>query len=1105
MKKRVKMEQITIEDINLTTGEREEIKLGNNVMLRLYSNYKNIKITRNTKLDNIKKIMLPSDKDEAMKMLNEGIEIDNKKYFPLVTSPSFMKKEDGDTKRKLSYLFIAEEDLEFRKIFMDICSLGKVTGLLEQEEEISINKDVVARLASQLSSSLEVNYMLRVLILPEVTYTTVENYYAIENKKLVPTKPLEVEHTFADGCGFMTPEIADEIGKQLGIDYKVDFAGLRWLMATKGLVVRCDFKKYFREMYKKTDINTDYFKIENEKILVKDCFNNWIDIDSVDLVLSETQTKWSKLYKKENEIIDINQVLANELKKSKYDKYRNTLSKMYITKVNKKEVPTLAKTNYQLIQNLLLTEKSLYELQERSLNIYNDLSTCTDVNKLRLFLGDIAREEEDELSASTKVHRLLQLDEENAAKLRMTRSTIRNNIKKKFYEIAGGEFLVESFGYLTATTCPITTLDWIMTRDLEKCNRGLKAKEFYINNEENREFVISRNPISVFSEIQKISTATNGLIEKYLPNLTKELIIYTQKDNTAMLMSGMDFDLDAVFLTWNKIILDSVVALKDNRNYINLQDSKGGVKHKFTMSQMFEDSIDGSGNLIGAIANKSSLLCNLAQSINHLTINSEGKFETTTWIKEYKKYQDLPAQKEILQKIEKTKSSIKKLEKELEDLDKKTNKDTFDKNKVKNKEKSIEQYKNINKKRYKDMRDNFTEKVWKKNQVETKVELKKGLYYDLQKEIEETKKKLMQKQYHSLAELNYQVTELSMLAIDQPKNLKPIDVKEEMEEVNKKLAELGSSKGRFMYYSRWSKNKENKQLLDYNRCADYCTALDINAKYIYNKFIKPLKEIDGNDTISTFRKLFKNKCMQLDECDKEIAKLYNQYTKAREIVREKYPKFEGKVENHKNKALLNTALNKVDLIISEKALEIEKKYTKEEIINSLIKNKYLIELDKKNNKKQKVCSSRFIINFCWNTVETLLREEEHPITIFKISNTGDFEWMDKKYEKKECKLDKEGKIQMNAIKQLQQKFYKEIRLKLDSNFKDIDKLTEVVVNSMIIVTRDGEVVGSIYQNNNTILKDGRDLLDLEQVALKVKEAEVVGKNKNTLRLMLEIC
>ena len=1082
MVKRVKMNQITIEEVNLMNEGIDEIKLGNNLLIRLYADYKGIKITRKTKIDNIKKIMLPSKKEEALKMLNEGIEINNKKYFPLMTSPSFMKKEDEDTKRKLSYLFIVEEDLEFRDVFMDICSLGKVPKLYNQE--LSINKDIVARLALQLSSSLEVNYMPRVLILPETSYTTVENYYVIESKKLIPKDNLEAEHTFSDGCGFMTPAMADRIGQELGIDYRVDFAGLRWLMATKGLIVRCDFKKYFKEMYEQTDINTNYFKVENGKILVKDCFNHWIDIDSVDLILNETQTKWSKLYKQDGKEVDINKVLRDELKKDKYDKYRNTLSKMYITKVNKREVPTIAKTNYQLLQNLLLTVEDMSKLQRKSLRIYNDLLECKDVNKLRLFLGDIARTDEDELSASTKVHRLLQLDEDDAIKLKMTRSTIKNNIKKKFYEVASGEFFVESFGYLTAMTCPITTLDWIMTRDLEKCNRGLKAKEFYIADESDREFVLSRNPVSVFSEIQKIKTVNNNLIEKYMPNLTKELIIYNQKDNAAMLMSGMDFDLDMVFVTWNKTILNSVVPLlKDSegirRNYINLQDSKGGVKHNFTLEQLFEDTVDGSGNLIGAIANKSSLLCNLAQSLDYLKI-VDGKKVITNRKKEYKIFEELDGNKELVAAIKEKQDRVKELKNKIKELEKVGKSSIIEENKIKGMDEYI-------KAKYKSLFKKFNA-YWKSKEVKTEVEFKEGKFLSIRELTQIKQKQIMCKQFHELAELNYQITELSMLAIDQPKNLKPIDVKKEMEEVNNKLKELGNKKGRFMFYARWSKNKDNKNIVDFDATHKYNTALDIKSSYVYKNYIKECNMSKGNDTITLFRKLFKDKCVSLDECNQSIFTLYNKYVEARDIAK-----------NNKDytKKARRLEFNRIDLIASIEMQKLEQIYSKEEIINALIKNELMIE-----DKRQKVCSSRFIINTCWNSIEALLREENHDITIFKLKDGGEYEWLEKNYEKLECKLDKEGKIQLDMMQQIEDKFSIEVRICLDEDFGEVDKLDQVILsvneNQIDIITEDGERVGNIYTNNKTTLKNGRDLINMNKEKVRFKDCKVVGKAGKTL-------
>ena len=72
---------------------------------------------------------------------------------------------------------------------------------------------------------------LKKAILPEMTYTYIANYLQfaekedgdidLENLRLEEHKNLEVEHNFADGCGFMSPSLAEEIQKQLHKDYSM--------------------------------------------------------------------------------------------------------------------------------------------------------------------------------------------------------------------------------------------------------------------------------------------------------------------------------------------------------------------------------------------------------------------------------------------------------------------------------------------------------------------------------------------------------------------------------------------------------------------------------------------------------------------------------------------------------------------------------------------------------------------------------------------------------------------------------------------------------------------------------------------------------------------
>ncbi len=61
-----------------------------------------------------------------------------------------------------------------------------------------------------------------------------------------------------------------------------------------------------------------------------------------------------------------------------------------------------------------------------------------DIDAIRIMLGDVARENEEQvLSASTKLHKLLQLDE-NMKHTQYSYKTIGNLINKKVNNLAGG-------------------------------------------------------------------------------------------------------------------------------------------------------------------------------------------------------------------------------------------------------------------------------------------------------------------------------------------------------------------------------------------------------------------------------------------------------------------------------------------------------------------------------------------------------------------------------------------------------------------------------------------------------------------------------------------
>lgn len=292
--KLLKIREITV------TKEAKEISLGENDLFRIYAIWKNIKLNNAELIENIIKVQLPSNIEEAKKVLLNGLEYNGKTYISLLTTPSLMKHQDTQLDYKCEYFFVVEEEKAFIDVLEDVASLGKIKD--KYNTQLCINKDIVSRLGL-LASTGDSVYIpnLKKAILPEMTYTYIANYLQfaekedgnidLENLKLEEHKNLEVEHNFADGCGFMSPCLAEEIKKQLHKDYPIDFAVIRELgTATKGLIVKFNWKEYLKQEH------------GLHKLIVKDFWGQDIDLFKVDMVLNASQVKWAKWFNGAEEI-----------------------------------------------------------------------------------------------------------------------------------------------------------------------------------------------------------------------------------------------------------------------------------------------------------------------------------------------------------------------------------------------------------------------------------------------------------------------------------------------------------------------------------------------------------------------------------------------------------------------------------------------------------------------------------------------------------------------------------------------------------------------------------------------------------------------------------
>lgn len=1026
------MKQYVIREISVK-GESENIKIGENDILRIYEIWRGK--TLEEQIEDIIKINLPLDDDEAMEILKNGKIIDGVKYVALATTVGMMKHEDSN-EYSCEYFFINKEQEAFIEVFEDVVSLGKIKE--KYNTELCINKDIISRLSLAFSTGERVHIPnLKIAILPEMTYTYVNNYLQfaenkegqidLNNLRLEKKYNEEVKHIAFDGSGFITPNTIDYIQKELNekyklnIDYPLSWIGIREIgLASKGLLVRFDFKQYLREEH---GLN---------ELWVKDMWGENINLFDVDVIMNESQVKWGKWFLNQNEI--------EELKKiDKYKAYHKLFQGFNITKYNKKEANRYTEANYQILSNLALTPRKLDILSKESENIYERVIN-RDVDAIRIMLGDIAREDQDELSASTRVHQLLQLDEK-MIRLQSMYKVVGNLVNKKVNNLAGGGLYLKG-NYKTVIKDAISYMDSIVEQKYvngklvgRMSSKGLQDGQNYVPGETGKR-VLARCPLNSATEIIKTELVSNRLYDKYFGDLSNDICFYPLTDFMAR-QSGEDEDLDISFVIDEDIIYNSVIDdIDENGVTWYFRNQFDGVKphiSKFTKDEMYKNILEVRGNKIGRLSNKGSAISNLIQELPYFD----------------KEWDDYFSYSQIRSQTEKLLEGLysNKVEKRIE------LKKRMEKWSIKNKE-EIKNNKVLN---YTDINDEEIIDFIKSNFQKYKI-------------------------------YSYFTLYLQMVAIDSVKtNIKV--TKEQLKVLNEKIK--GMKKPLYIYYSKY---KKEDKTVKYEDVKWSNTLLNNYAQRIIGNYGSKARSIHekeyNNDRL--FYVLTKDNDATLNEkLLLELTDLNNKYNSLRDEVDE--------CEEIKNiKVKLSTATENKILDLKEELIELKtKKYNEIDVEIAeeykTIKEKYdykeiLIALNEvKSNRGNKV-SSRFIIEFCFEElVNHLLKINHGGGTWYKLDQKGDVRYLYENYIKENCSFSDVNLSEKELIKK-KEKLGQILEIR-------VGKLTHNTLTDMITIEDDkisneeGELLGCTFKK-----------VDIESGTYKVDQYDYKTKSNNEYEL-----
>ncbi|CEK33562.1 hypothetical protein UMC2_08121 [[Clostridium] sordellii] len=1120
------MEQIKIREVYQKKGKFElktdvnvdgTITLGRSMFLDIFEIYMKDKLNKEDykigeQINEIIKVHLPSEGKEAKDILNKGIEFNNKHYLYLVTSAGLMKKSDMELKTECECFFIEDTYKDFRSIFERVISLDKLEKL-KDKKPIAINKDILSRISLSLSSGDKV-YLpdMKVCVLPEMEYEFFNNYLQLPSKKeknkngkkidvldiekitaayesgdknsilekftIEDQKEDPITHVALDGAGFISPEYMEIVKEQLNdkykakIDYDLSWVGIRTSMATKGLLIKFDFKKYLKEEH----------GLEN--LIVKDFWDNEVDLMKMDCIMNASQCKFAKLYDSYEEY----KGLVESLGRGILGEYgiKEIFESLYIIKYNKKQAKHSTEINYQILSNIAISPNELDKIADEHEQVFKNalIETDNDISAAarRLILGDVVDEDKDELSASTKAHKILQHDD-SMNELASTFNIVKNLVNKKVNTLAGGSIALEG-NYKTIMKDPISYIDSLVTLKDNPENylykkvknedgieeeklKGIKGKISKNGLQPNTNYcpgelgnrTLCRCPLATATEVIATKFVKNKMLDKYFGDLANDILFYAF-DDTMMRQSGADEDLDITISLSSPIIYNSVIEDIDENGvkWVFRNSIDGGTDEQiYNNENLYKAIVAGRGNKIGQISNISAILSGVRMQKQLPDL----KLKSGELISEF----DL--RKRINDKYNKLHQAIE-ADKTLDEIDKANELKKLNENR--NMEIAIV-LANAEK-----MNEKYTDEDHKQNIINNFQANKVDMYIVLQ---------------------------ISMLAIDSPKTGLSIDKEEKfMKEYIAKKDGVRERKPLYIYHAKY---KQADKTVKYNQVEytdsllnNFCRRImktygfkareALSKNYKDKKLINLLRDINEevNDEVkekiekinNDYHDKLDNVVIEVDgeeiEVNKEINKLreirktkeYRENESYAYIVEEDLKRFYDL-----RKPLYDRIQLETDDIIKD---EIIGKYPTREVLRTLG--------EAKGNKKYRGnyvnIKSSFITNHFFDLLDEYMTEEFDSKYAFIEDENGKYRHLFKNYSKREeIKLKKEklGEKEMNrkGIKNGDT-----VPLKTDlRSFSEEDK-NKININEIRVVTfKDGYLLaenedkiqislGKVYDNSN---------------------------------------
>ena len=394
--------------------------------------------------------------------------------------------------------------------------------------------------------------------------------YVIEKPKdeddIIEPRTMDIEFNRFDGSGLISPQMAEQWGKDLGEDYTPCQFCIRCAF-TKGMVNEFDFVEWCKEE-------------NNGNYIIADIYGNQRDLREVDVILTEGMTKlWDSWPSQE------------EFEK---DCQKNGII-WGITKYSPKEDKKVLNTNYQFLQTLDLDDEMVKAVCQDTVDYIQGVSYDDIYYSLLFMIGENSNADSIQRFMKSSDNYWLKslILNHNLLNDKYSKEKIRDMIIKKIEQACLGKLIVQgnfqcivpdSYAFMQAVFgLEVTGL----------LGPGQMYSQFW-NNRRVTKVDTMRSPLTHFSEHYVVDLIKNEKTEKWFKYSYSGFIVNSHDEHT-MRWAGSDYDFDIIATT----NCDEFINGKYPNQRVVTYSAKKPHKKLFTEEDLFYTDTFSFGTQIG--------------------------------------------------------------------------------------------------------------------------------------------------------------------------------------------------------------------------------------------------------------------------------------------------------------------------------------------------------------------------------------------------------------------------------------------------------------------------------------------------------------------------